>query len=85
MPEELATHPELGPELSYLWGYFLELHNERGSNGMTPNPINSFAIKSWMDLTGIRLRGWEIRAIRKAETAYQEHVAEASKMKRPST
>lgn len=59
---------------AHIWQYFLELHAERPSNGMTPGRITSTAIKDWRELTATRLDLWEIRAIRILDNLWIESV-----------
>jgi hypothetical protein len=77
MPQELAEFPDLPYYLRHVWDYFLELHAERGGNGFGLNPIRRKDIKDWEECTGIRLEGWELRAIRAADAEFMKSQAEA--------
>lgn len=58
----------------YLWRWFLELHGGRTSNGFGVNPIGWLELDAWSRLTGRRLAGWEVQAIRDLDRAFlQEH------------
>lgn len=71
-PEQLANAPTL-PELAeHVWGWFLELRNEQGSNGMAPSRIGSQAMRDWCWATGNTLALWERRAIRAVDAAWIE-------------
>ena len=56
--------PEMNAEAERLWGYFLELHNARGSSGFGPLPISYTEIEAWTRLCNVPLEPWEVRAIR---------------------
>lgn len=73
MPEDLEAKemPSLG---LHVWKYFLELHNERSSNGMGPNKINSTQIKDWCFISSVTLEPWEVRAIRALDNAWMESI-----------
>lgn len=72
MPQQLADLPDL-PELGmHVWNYFLELHGERGSSGMGVSKITSSGIIDWQQIEGIRLKHWEIRAIRLLDNLWME-------------
>jgi len=62
--------PPIPKSLTYLWGFFLELSRQRGSNGFGPSPLAYTDIYSWTKLTKIRLSGWEIDLILKLDSAY---------------
>ncbi len=55
--------PELPDQLAYLWGYWREIHAGRTQNGMAPARASNLDILAWEQLTGIRLRRWEYRAV----------------------
>lgn len=63
-PEQLEREIELPVRTEHIWGYFVDLHNERTSNGMGPNKITSTAIKDWCIVTRTRLEYWEVMAIK---------------------
>jgi hypothetical protein len=48
---------------AYVWSWFWQLDCGR-SAGFSANQIAWADIKAWSELTGIRLRRWELRALR---------------------
>lgn len=74
MPEQLAKEVELPLLTTHVWGYFVELHNERSSNGMGPNKITSTAIKDWCELNRTKLEFWEVRAIKHLDNLWMESI-----------
>lgn len=74
MPEQLANEIDLPEMTEHVWGYFLDLHSERTSNGMGPNKITSSQIKDWSDLNRIRLDPWEVRAIKVLDNNWMNSV-----------
>lgn len=54
----------------HVWGWFLELHQERGSNGMEANRITSTAMKDWQWASGNMLELWERKAIKAIDNAW---------------
>lgn len=70
MPQQLKEAQEIPQLAQHVWYYFLELHAERGNNGMAPMRITSTGIKDWCFVSGIRLERWEIKAIRRIDSAW---------------
>lgn len=64
MPQQLADAPNLPELAAHVWEYFLQLHIERGSSGMSHRAITSTGIKDWCEISRIKLEPWELRAIR---------------------
>ncbi len=73
MPEQLAVTVELPRDAEHVWEYFVDLHNERGHNGMTPNRINSTAIKDWCMVTRVILEPWEVSAIKQLDRLWMSY------------
>lgn len=67
--EEKNAIPEL---LVYIWMWFVELSNERGSNGFGANPITSSGIRDWVWATGNNPAKWEIAVIKKLDRIWLE-------------
>lgn len=55
--------PDMPLELAYLWGWFMELHACRGSNGFGPNPISYSDIAAWAGLAGVAIRAPELQCL----------------------
>lgn len=70
LPQELADRPEPPALALHVWGWFLDLHQTRGSNGFGPSPLAYRDIRDWSELTGQRLEPWEVRAIMGIDRAY---------------
>ena len=69
MPQELENAPELPYEVAYLWGYFIDMSDDRGS-GMTVQKITSSVMKDWCWRTGNELELWERQAINSLDNAF---------------
>lgn len=72
IPDEFAEPPELPGGCENVWADFLALHECRGSSGFGPMRIGYRDIQAWQDVTGIRLAGWQLTCIRKADVAFME-------------
>ena len=70
MPEELANAPELPEPVKYLWGFFLDLSRQRGSNGFGVLPLSYSDIHAWQQLNELSLDRWELDAILRLDGAY---------------
>ena len=46
--------------LFYLWGWFCQLHGQRGSNGFGPNGISFSELDAWGRLTATALTPFEV-------------------------
>lgn len=69
-PHQLEN-AEPKPELAaHVWNYFLDLHDERPSNGFGVSRITSSMIKDWSDVYCIQLELWEVKAIRKIDAVW---------------
>lgn len=66
----MAEAVELPDGLETLWSDFLELHSSRGSNGFGPSRITFTDIDAWQRVNGVKLRPWQVEAIRRADNAY---------------
>lgn len=69
-PARLRDAPDLPVDMTWLWADFLQLHNSRGSTGYGPAPITFTDLAAWQSVTGLRLRPWQIDAIRRADNAF---------------
>ncbi len=52
----------------YLWDWYLDLARGRPA-GEHPARLSSQEIKAWCDLNGVRLRPWEVTALRRLDDA----------------
>lgn len=55
--------PPCPPELDYLWRWFWELHGGRTLSPMGPSRATWLDLLAWQELTGRRLRPWELRLV----------------------
>lgn len=78
-PDKLRDAPELLEGTEYLWGLFTELHGCRGNTGFGPARITYSDIHSYEAVTGIKLAGWELQAIRRADGVFLTREAERAK------
>lgn len=62
--------PGLPAPCARLWGDFLELHGARGYGMAGPDRITFRDLMDWQEFRGVKLDGWQIDAIRKADDAY---------------
>ncbi len=68
--------PELPPDLAHVWGWFLELHARRGSNGFGSNPLAWGDLLAWSSLTRPGIRLAELQAILMIDNAWMASQAE---------
>lgn len=78
MHEAVRNAPKLPRQCSDLWAIFLELHHSRDGMG---GPIRFTDIHAYESVTGLKLRPWELRAIRKADHCFLAR--ESERLKRP--
>lgn len=78
-PKALLDAPPCPEGCEELWRMFNELHACRGSNGFGPNRITYTDIDAFQRVTGTRLKGWELEAIRRADRAYLTEIASRQK------
>lgn len=71
-PKLLEDALEAPPLAFHLWEWFLQLNEERGSNGMGPNRITAQLMKDWCWKTGNVLELWERKAISRIDTKWME-------------
>jgi hypothetical protein len=60
---ELLSHPPLQDNIQYIWNWFNEISSGRSYWEHGPNRISWTEIKAWMDITGHKLKHWEVNAI----------------------
>lgn len=68
------------PELQYpcelplvaepVWEAYNSLQSGRTNNGFGPNPLGWSEIAAWSSLTDVRLRPWEVKAIKRLDMLY---------------
>lgn len=78
-------HPEM-PELeagAHLAGYLFEIGPTMPA-GMGPSAITHQEIQSWQALCQVRLKPWEVRALRRLSFEYLRESREAEKADRPA-
>lgn len=68
--EKNLSGPALPPAGLYLWGWFHELSNARGSGGFGAAAISYPDILAWSRLTGRRPAPWEVDVIKALDVAY---------------
>ncbi len=54
----------------YLWDWFWQLSNRRGSSGFGPMPVSWEAIAAWSAATGIRPTRWGMMTIQAMDNAF---------------
>lgn len=75
----LQSAPKLPQGLGYLWRDFLDLHNSRSGSGFGPARITFADIDAWQRVTGFELAPWELSAVRAADGAYFDSIANQRK------
>lgn len=77
--QELEELVELPDTMSFVWRYFIDLHNAR-SFGNSINPISYSDMKAYFDLNKIEVLDWEIAAIKQLDViAMKAYSEEAEK------
>jgi hypothetical protein len=74
-PEELKD-VECPDSIKYVWGYFIELHNSRGTGAMAPNPISYQDILAWVQLTDKELTPFEIDCLTSLDSLWLSNLKE---------
>lgn len=69
-PELLASTTPLPYLVSHLWGWFVELCNDRQNNGMGISRITSSDIRNWCWATGNNPSKWEISVLKKLDSKW---------------
>lgn len=72
----LTDAPPLPEGCEALWEHYCALHEARGTAGMGPSPLSWRDLGEWQSFTGLRLAGWQVDAIRKADQAFMADWAE---------
>ena len=79
VPKELATLSKIPDGLHEIWSIFISLHNARGSNGYSLNPISYIDILSYCTLYQIDISKWEVETIRRLDNVALEEATNQSK------
>lgn len=69
-PQMLLDRPLCPQGCEALWQIFRELHASRGNSGFGPLRISFLEIDAFQRVTGVRLKPWEIEALRRADRAF---------------
>ena len=69
-PEDYPEEPPFPDSLRYLWEWFVQLSDGRGSSGFGPNPLSWPDFDAWSRLMRVTPDVWEVTALRKLDTAY---------------
>ena len=64
---ELDDLVELPETMSYVWLYFIELHNSRTTSGFGINPISYADMYAYFRLIDVNPFEWEVRTIKKLD------------------
>lgn len=78
VPKEYQNPPELPKELEYLWEWFCELNEGRGSNGFAISPLSYTEILNWCHLSHSKMDPWEIKLIKKLDKLFVESLGAKS-------
>lgn len=74
----LLIGPDLDEQSTHLWGWFLDLHVARGSNGFGPSALSYSEILAWATLTRVAPTPWEVSVIKRLDAVYLCHAADES-------
>ena len=77
MPDKLANAPVLPEGCEDTWATFVQLRSSCPSAGMGPGSISYSEFDAYQRVTGERLEPWQLDAIRAADRAYLQVIAEA--------
>lgn len=66
----LLDRPPCPDGCEHLWAAYKELHASRAHSGFGPLRINFAEIDAFQRVTGLRLKAWEVEAIRRADRAF---------------
>jgi hypothetical protein len=69
---------EVPLEISYLWGYFMDLNSTRGG-GWGAAPITYSELYAWMVLTGVEISPWEVGILKEMDNAFLTTVTKIDK------
>lgn len=69
---ELEPPVEFPWLMEHVWTAFIELNSARPAGGMGPGGITYEGIQAWMSVTGKRLAGWEVDAVKKLDAAWMQ-------------
>lgn len=78
-PQLLLEAPPCPQGCEELWSTFLELSACRGNNGFGPTRITYGDIDAFQRVTGVKLKPWELDAVRKADSAFLASWHESNK------
>jgi len=85
VPVELQNLVELPESCSNVWHWFIDLHNNRTSNGFSENIISFSDIQAYFSLIGISPEKWEIVLLKKLDSIAMRFIAkEAEKRQKNS-
>ena len=63
--------------VSYVWGWFMELHQARRSGAMGPSPLTFSDLRDWAAVTGRTVDWWEIQTLKALDMAWIESAGES--------
>lgn len=75
---ELENLLEVPDTMKFLWMYFIDLHNSRGSNGFGVNCISYTEIDAYFRLMDIKPAEWEIQVIKRLDNLAMKIQSEES-------
>lgn len=79
IPKELALLSKIPDGLHEIWSIFISLHNARGSNGYSLNPISYTDILAYCTLYQMEISKWEVETIRRLDSVALEEANNQSK------
>ena len=76
--------PAVPERFRYLWSWFLELHNRRGSGVNGPASLSWPDFDAWARRTGRAPSAWELAVIAAMDDAFFASAADVAKSARPA-
>lgn len=71
-PAQLRDAPGLPEFAAHVWAWFIEMHAERGNDGMNAARITAGQIRDFCWAEGVVMARWERRAIRAVDAAWMK-------------
>lgn len=66
-PVELQNLIDLPESCVDIWSWFLDLHNNRGTNGFSENPISFSDMYAYFQLISVTPNPWEVVVLKKLD------------------
>jgi hypothetical protein len=78
-PPPRSAAPKLSFEVQHVWQLFCDLNRTRRAGFNGPEPLSYAEMLAWSELTGMRIRPWEIEVIMALDHEYMTAGSEDGK------